>query len=132
MVQELQKQGASEQEIDEEILLFDQHVARIEKERAETAKKEVPARRLAQCTSVLLGDSLFETKQSSSAVVQASDQEVEPSSIQPMGQVWLFGRGDRRIDFIFSGGCVGALVSAIKFYSPVGAIVARPTGPCLS
>ena len=100
--------------------------------KAETAKKEVPARRLAQCTSVLLGDSLFETKQSSSAVVQASDQEVEPSSTQPMGQVWLFGRGDRRIDFIFSGGCVGALVSAIKFYSPVGAIVARPTGPCLS
>ena len=43
LVQELQKQGASQQEIDEEILLFDQHVARIEKERAEAAKKEKAA-----------------------------------------------------------------------------------------
>lgn len=102
-------------------------------EKADTEKEE-PSKRLAQCTSVLLGDSLYEVKQPSSVGLQEPDQQVggEPSSTKRMRQVWLFGRGDRRIDFIFSGGCEGAVLSGIKFYAPVGVIVASPTEGCLS
>jgi|MDTB01.1.fsa_nt_gb hypothetical protein len=102
-------------------------------EKADT-EKTVPLRRLAQCTSVLLGDSLYETQQPSPQGLRGPDQEVggDLGSTTRMRKVWLFGQGDRRIDFIFSGGCAGALLTGIKFYSPVGAIVARSIGGCLS
>jgi hypothetical protein len=87
---------------------------------------------LAFCTSVLLGDSLYEVGQSSRDSVRDSGQAAESASgsTKKLRQVWLFGRTDRRIDFMFNGRCEGALLSGMRFYSPIGAILASPIGPC--
>jgi hypothetical protein len=84
------------------------------------------------CTSVLLGDSHYEVEQSSRDSDKGTGQAPESASgsTKKLRQVWLFGRTDRRIDFIFNGRCEGALLSGMKFYSPIGVILASPTASC--
>ena len=88
--------------------------------------------RRAQCTAVLLGASLYEVGQPLANAVQNQDQAsaLETDSPKKMRQVWLFGRGDRRIDFIFTSECGDGLLSEMRFHSPFGVIVGGVSAPC--
>ena len=90
--------------------------------------------RLAQCTAILLGASLYEVGQSSPNAVQDEDRRLalEMGSSKKMRQVWLFGRGDRRIDFTFMSECGDGLLSEMKFHSALGVIVGGVSAPCSS
>ena len=91
---------------------------------------EANRQRLAQCTAILLGASLYEVGQSLPNVAQDRGSAVETASSKKLQQVWLFGRGDRRIDFIFTSECGYGLLSEMRFHSALGVIVGGVSAPC--
>lgn len=89
-----------------------------------------PLPRLSQCSSVLLGESMHEVGHSPPQSAEDTGQEGATMETSKMRQVWLFGRGDRRIDFVFGGECGAGVLTEIRFHSPLGMILGRLTGPC--
>ena len=54
-----------------------------------------------------------------------------PEENGDMRQVWLFGRSDRRMDFILQPGCSLNGLREMRIQSPLGKIVGKAIGECL-
>jgi hypothetical protein len=82
------------------------------------------------CTAKLSGATLRSADDAESMTDDGSTLANAPEENGDMRQVWLFGRSDRRMDFILQPGCSLNGLREMRIQSPVGKIVGKAIGEC--